>query len=153
MSQGSWSNHVSQSVIKKNKSRTVTTTVAQREDAETRILEEVQHTAFADEITRLSSKGGNGKCKKKSSLLKLNSFLNDGGLLRVGGRLEKSSLSFEIKHHIILPKFRKRWRRVQYLAGQFWSGWRKEYLLDVTAKQKWLVPKRNVEVGDIVIVH
>ncbi|XP_068708097.1 uncharacterized protein [Montipora capricornis] len=91
-------------VFKKNKARTVTTTVAEREEAETFILKEVQRTAFADEITRLSSKGGSGECKKKSPLLKLNPFLDDRGLMRVGGRLEKSSLPFEIKHPVILPR-------------------------------------------------
>ena len=91
-------------VFKKNKSRRVTTTVAEREEAETFILKEVQRTAFADEITRLSSKGGSGKCKKNSPLLKLNPFLDDRGLLRVGGRVEKSSLPFEIKHPVILPR-------------------------------------------------
>ena len=91
-------------VLKKNKSRTVTTTVAEREEAETFILKEVQRTASADEITRLTSKGGSGKCKKNSPLLKLNPFLDDRGLLRVGGRVEKSSLPFEIKHPVILPR-------------------------------------------------
>ena len=31
---------------------------------------------------------------------------------------------------------RKRWRWVQYLAQQFWSRWRKEYLLDMNAKKE-----------------
>ena len=48
---------------------------------------------------------------------------------------------------------RKRWRRVQYLAEQFWSRWRKEYLLDINARQKWLVPKRNLKIEDIVIIQ
>ena len=91
-------------VFKKNKSRTVTATVDEREEAETLILKEVQRTAFADEITRLSSKGSSGKCKKNSPLLKLSPFLDDCGLLRVGGRLEKSSLPFEMKHPVILPR-------------------------------------------------
>ncbi|XP_048048490.1 uncharacterized protein LOC125269604 isoform X1 [Megalobrama amblycephala] len=47
---------------------------------------------------------------------------------------------------------RKRWRQVQYLAEQFWSRWRQEYLANLTARQKWLVPKRNIQIGDIVIV-
>ena len=91
-------------VFKKNKSRTVTATVDEREEAETLILKKVQRTAFADEITRLSSKRSSGKCKKNSPLLKLSPFLDDCGLLRVGGRLEKSSLPFEIKHPVILPR-------------------------------------------------
>lgn len=46
----------------------------------------------------------------------------------------------------------RRWRRVQYLTEQFWSRWRKEYLLNLTLRQKWHVPRRNLKVNDIVIV-
>ncbi|XP_049318702.1 uncharacterized protein LOC125780534 [Astyanax mexicanus] len=47
---------------------------------------------------------------------------------------------------------RKRWRRVQYLTEQFWSRWRKEYLGNITLRQRWHSPRRNVKIGDIVIV-
>ncbi|XP_041789702.1 uncharacterized protein LOC121604290 [Chelmon rostratus] len=47
---------------------------------------------------------------------------------------------------------RKRWRRVQYLTEQFWSRWRKEYLANISLRQQWHAPKRNVQVGDVVIV-
>ncbi|UYV74126.1 hypothetical protein LAZ67_11002194 [Cordylochernes scorpioides] len=41
---------------------------------------------------------------QKSPILKLNPFLDKGGLLRVGGRLNNAFLSFDQKHPIILPK-------------------------------------------------
>ncbi|XP_047246221.1 uncharacterized protein LOC124883254 [Girardinichthys multiradiatus] len=47
---------------------------------------------------------------------------------------------------------RKRWRRVQYLAEQFWSRWKVEYLLNISTRQKWHLPRRNLETNDIVIV-
>ncbi len=47
---------------------------------------------------------------------------------------------------------RKRWRRVQYLSEQFWSRWRKEYLTNISLRQQWHKPRRNVHVGDVVIV-
>lgn len=47
---------------------------------------------------------------------------------------------------------RKRWRRVQYLLEQFWSRWCKEYLTNVSLRQQWHTPRRNVHVGDVVIV-
>lgn len=47
---------------------------------------------------------------------------------------------------------RKRWRRIQYLTEQFWSRWRKEYVLDLSKRQKWTTPTRNVQVGDVVLV-
>ena len=47
---------------------------------------------------------------------------------------------------------RKRWRRVQHLANQFWVRWKKEYLLNLQQRQKWLKPRRNLCVGDIVLI-
>ena len=47
---------------------------------------------------------------------------------------------------------RKRWRRVQHLANEFWSRWRKEYLLGVPQRQKWIAPRRDMCVDDIVII-
>ncbi|XP_071085544.1 uncharacterized protein [Haliotis cracherodii] len=47
---------------------------------------------------------------------------------------------------------RKRWRRVQYIANEFWSRWRKEYLQSLQLRQKWTAPCRNLSVNDIVII-
>ena len=47
---------------------------------------------------------------------------------------------------------RKRWRRVQHLANEFWIRWKKEYLLSLQQRQKWTKPRRNMCVGDIVII-
>ncbi|XP_052445763.1 uncharacterized protein LOC127987458 [Carassius gibelio] len=46
----------------------------------------------------------------------------------------------------------KRWRKVQYLANEFWSRWKKEYLLNLQHRQKWHKHRRNVKVNDIVIL-
>ena len=46
----------------------------------------------------------------------------------------------------------KRWRRVQYLIEQFWSRWKREYLLNLSTRQKWHVPRRNLKVNDMVII-
>lgn len=47
---------------------------------------------------------------------------------------------------------RKRWRRVQHLANQFWTRWRKEFLLSLQERQKWIRPRRDLRVSDIVII-
>ena len=41
--------------------------------------------------------------KKTSSLFRLNPFLDENGLLRVGGRIKHVMVSFDVKHPIILP--------------------------------------------------
>ena len=45
-----------------------------------------------------------------------------------------------------------RWKQTQYMADQFWSRWRKEYFTSLQERQKWQRDKRNVSVGDIVLV-
>ncbi|XP_006821278.1 uncharacterized protein LOC102807915, partial [Saccoglossus kowalevskii] len=48
---------------------------------------------------------------------------------------------------------RKRWRTVQYLSNLFWTRWRKEYLINLQSRQKWQKTKRNIQVGDIVLLQ
>ncbi|XP_051803945.1 uncharacterized protein LOC127533924 [Acanthochromis polyacanthus] len=45
----------------------------------------------------------------------------------------------------------KRWRQVQYLLEQFWSRWKREYLQNIMLRQRWNTPKRNMQIGDIVM--
>ena len=47
---------------------------------------------------------------------------------------------------------RKRWRRIQYLAEQFWSRWKIEYLQSLQTRQKWNRPQRNLAQGDVVLL-
>lgn len=47
---------------------------------------------------------------------------------------------------------RKRWRRVQFLLEQFWSRWKREYLHTISLRQKWHATRRNLTVGDIVLI-
>ena len=45
-----------------------------------------------------------------------------------------------------------RWRRVQFLANQFWQRWRSEYLQTLQTRHKWQFPQCSLQVGDIVLV-
>jgi len=47
---------------------------------------------------------------------------------------------------------RRRWRRVQHLANEFWSRWRKEYLTSLQPRSKNCTKRRNFQVGDIVLL-
>ncbi len=46
----------------------------------------------------------------------------------------------------------RRWRQVQYLANVFWRRWIREYLPSLQERQKWNKTRRNLEVGDIVLI-
>lgn len=68
-----------------------------------------------------------------------------------------------MKSTIILPPpgqfiredlyLKKRWRRVQYLANEFWIRWKREYLLNLQPRQKWQKNRRNLKVNDIVLLQ
>ena len=47
---------------------------------------------------------------------------------------------------------RKKWRRGQTLANQFWVRWIREYLPLLQNRKKWFLPKRNIQVNDLVLV-
>lgn len=73
------------------------------------------------------------------------------------------NLLLTMKSSIILPSpgnfvkedlyLRKRWRRVQYLANEFWQRWKKQYLLSLQQRQKWHKTNRNAKINDIVIIQ
>ena len=47
---------------------------------------------------------------------------------------------------------RKRWRRVQHSANEFWVRWKREFLHTLQLRQKWMRPRRNLQQGDVVII-
>ena len=48
--------------------------------------------------------------------------------------------------------YSRRWRHVQYIADCFWRRWLKEYLPVLQLRQKWIQPRRDIQIGDIVLV-
>nr|XP_055045170.1 uncharacterized protein LOC129431346 [Misgurnus anguillicaudatus] len=49
--------------------------------------------------------------------------------------------------------YTKQWRQVQALANQFWTRWSREYLPCLQQRQKWTVPRKNLQVGDVVLLR
>ncbi|XP_025833702.1 uncharacterized protein LOC112905446 [Agrilus planipennis] len=70
------------------------------ERASLTIIKHIQAITFPSEISNLQS---NKPLDRKSKLLPLAPFLDNNGLLRVGGRLKHAELDFSIKHPAILP--------------------------------------------------
>ena len=60
-------------------------------------------------LSSISTTGDKEKScvSKTSSLYKLNPFIDKMGLLRVGGRLHRSDLPYELKHPVVLPHSKK----------------------------------------------
>ncbi|XP_049864837.1 uncharacterized protein LOC126366021 isoform X1 [Pectinophora gossypiella] len=66
------------------------------------LVKHVQECAFATEI-RLLSKDSSSRPLPKP-MRKLSPFLDEHGLLRVGGRLSKGRLTYDVKHQLLLPR-------------------------------------------------
>ncbi len=47
---------------------------------------------------------------------------------------------------------KRRWKQVQYLSDLFWKRWIKEYLPLLQERQKWTKERRNLVLGDIVLI-
>ncbi|XP_045495987.1 uncharacterized protein LOC123694566 [Colias croceus] len=65
------------------------------------IVKATQRLYFEDEINKLMSR--TGSVTKGSPLHTLAPFLDEKGLLRVGGRIQRSSVQFNKKHPLIMP--------------------------------------------------
>ncbi|KAK3086079.1 hypothetical protein FSP39_013163 [Pinctada imbricata] len=76
-------------------------TAAARISTEKFILREVQQEAFQKEIHCLTEKQ---RLPGDSPLASLNPFLDEDGLIRVGGRLTRASMDEPSKHPIVIPK-------------------------------------------------
>ena len=50
------------------------------------------------------------------------------------------------------PHVKRRWKQIQYLAEIFWKRWLKEYLPMLQERQKWVNPKANLQVDDVVLI-
>ena len=75
-------------------------TVDDLQRAETQIIKYVQKQNFSKEIVMLKR----GKCLPKSnSIYKLEPFLDDDGIIRVGGRLCNAPLNVTARNQILLP--------------------------------------------------
>ena len=91
--------------------------VEELKSAEQKIIKSAQREAFGNELkalksvqanseteTREGTKQRNAEMKKTSDLYRLDPFLDEHGILRVGGRIRQASLAYEVKHPVILPR-------------------------------------------------
>ena len=70
-------------------------------DARSKILRQLQLQDFGEEINTLQRKQ---PLPRRSLINGLAPFLDDDGLLRIGGRLRHADLHFDAKHPVLLPR-------------------------------------------------
>ena len=78
--------------------------VQELKTAEMKIIKDVQREAFTEEVKTLSraqpskTKERNSSTKRSSQIYRLDPYVDQEGILRIGGRLQHSNLSEEGKH-------------------------------------------------------
>ena len=102
----------------KKETRSSRISVEELVQSEIVILRSLQHSRFAPEIRALQNLSGNSsrfedrkdartrnhQIKQTSCLYRLDPFIDPVGLLRVGGRLRRASLPYDVKHPVVIPK-------------------------------------------------
>ncbi|XP_072175534.1 uncharacterized protein [Diadema setosum] len=94
----------------------ITLTVADLQEAETELLRCVQREHFdrelrvltdlniRDDSDRQTAKRRNDDIKSTSSLYRLDPFVDDKGIVRVGGRIRRANIPDYVRHPVIVPK-------------------------------------------------
>ncbi|XP_072403244.1 uncharacterized protein [Diabrotica undecimpunctata] len=78
---------------------TDTLEVSELQNAELKIIKMLQYSNFSSEISELKK----GKTLSNKCLLPLNPFLDENEILRVGGRLRNSDVTFDQRYPLLLP--------------------------------------------------
>jgi hypothetical protein len=65
------------------------------------IVKLIQKRSFAEEYHQLSTGGG---IEKNSTIRNLSPFLDENGVIRVGGRIRNANLAYNQKHPVLIPK-------------------------------------------------
>ena len=118
------------------KATTGNLTLQELKDAEKYIIIYIQGKYFSSTISNLKSKNS---LNRHDNLLKLQPFLDNEGLLRVGGRLNYSNLNYSSKHPVILPN---KCKIVTYLVSEIHkslghSG--RQTMVSVIRNKYWII--------------
>ncbi|GFW79082.1 integrase catalytic domain-containing protein [Trichonephila clavipes] len=110
-------------------------------EAEIYLMKQVQLSSFYKEIRAMQN--GDDICNK-SKILNLSPFLDDKGIIRVGGRLKHSRLPYSSKHPILLPaKSKLTIIIVKYYHGKYFHLGPQHLLYQVRLKY-WPIHGRNI---------
>ncbi|GBL75284.1 hypothetical protein AVEN_194507-1 [Araneus ventricosus] len=105
------------------------------------LIKQCQFEVFSSEVTAMMSCDN---ISNKSKILNLSPFLDNKGVMRVGGRLENSQLPYSGKHPIILPSKGKLTEMIvgYYHEKYFHLG--PQHLLFQIRQKYWPIHGRNV---------
>ncbi|XP_060760080.1 uncharacterized protein LOC132870456 [Neoarius graeffei] len=78
--------------------------IEERQEAELFIIKLVQHDVFSSEMESIQRAGEVRSKDQANKLHRLSPFIDEHGVLRVGGQLIRSTLHLHVKHPAIIPK-------------------------------------------------
>ena len=108
--------------------------------AEWAICKYLQDGSFADQKNRIAN---SQQLRRGDSLRKLAPLLDQGGLLRVGGRIGAANENYAVCHPIILPRNHQ---LVEHLVRHFHRGNHMglQYLVSLVREKYWIVGVRSL---------
>ena len=110
---------------------------------DSRLTDEILHTLFTEAENIINSR----------PITKVSDKLDDMAALSPNHLLiMKQGPSAPPGEFRINDMYRRRWRYTQHLADQFWRRWQKEYIPELMKRLKWKDKKRNIKVGDLVLL-
>ena len=80
--------------------------------------------------------------------IELGSYLCPNDLL-----LGRTSIRAPIGTHLVNEGFKNRLEFMERIVNGFWKKWHRDYFPTLIVRQKWHVDRRNVSIGDVVIVQ
>ena len=114
-------------------------TLQQEESAELKLIKMIQTECFTDEINKIID-----GTLLKGPLKKLDTFMDDQGVLRVGGRLKFGDFPYAAKYQIVLPS---KHPAVILLGRKFHRQFHhvgKEHLLSLLRQRFWIIGGRTM---------
>ena len=103
------------------------------------LIKEIQKKAFGLEVKSLLA---NGTLTPKSSLASLTPFIDDVGVLRVGGRLKHADISPSAKHPAVLPKYHHVTKLIIREEHERCGHLGREHVLAELRQQYWILNGR-----------
>ena len=67
--------------------------------------------------------------------------------------LGRTSIRAPIGTHLVNEGFKNRLEFMERIVNGFWKKWHRDYFPTLIVRQKWHVDRRNVSIGDVVIVQ
>ncbi|XP_065079410.1 uncharacterized protein LOC135702307 [Ochlerotatus camptorhynchus] len=138
---------------RKSSTKTRNVSVKELQAAKYALVRCVQREPFATEIKALAN---HRPVPAHSPLKLLHPFLDQQGIIRVGGRLNLADESYAVRHPMIILSnhsfSRQHYQELQQLVQQHWKRWRREYISQLHNQNQRFPQATLLKVGQMVVL-